>query len=175
MTVVTDGAPIPELIVGTNRYDSVCWDPNGITLSVVTNRSGILTDLAAPRAGVPVIVSGVLKDDTTQTAKRGGVVQAQAGTVYDYSAINAVGLTNVLTRSTGLFKGTFKAWFDYPATHTYRSISYEGVLTPEREDMGDGIEGRGFFLWADKTVPPMSPYNFNWSYDFKIQSAPANP
>ena len=46
------------------------------------------------------------------------------------------------------------------------------LLTPEREDKADGVEGRGFFLWPDKAVPalPVKPYAFNWSYDFLIRS-----
>ena len=147
------GAPVPEIWVGTNRCGSVCWDPDGLALTVVTNRGGVMTGLAAPKAGTPVKV----------------------GTnVYDYAgATNATGLTVGLTRATGVFKGTFKAWFDYAAAHTPRTISYEGVLTPEREDPDDGIAGRGFFVWPDSAKYPNPqgkpvPYNFNWSYDFKI-------
>jgi hypothetical protein len=72
-----------------------------------------------------------------------------------------------------VFRGTFKAWFDYGATHTYKLVSYEGALTPERADPGDGVAGRGYFLWADTcryTGPMNKPmtYAFSWSYDFKI-------
>jgi hypothetical protein len=54
--------------------------------------------------------------------------------------------------------------------HVSKSVSYEGVLTPEREDKADGVEGRGYFLWPDKAVPPLpaKPYGFNWSYDFRL-------
>ncbi len=152
MTVGTEGTPVPEILVGTNRYDSVCWDPDGIALTVVTNKLGVMTGLSAPNAGVPVKV----------------------GAAYDYvNPTNAVGLTVGLTRATGVFKGSFKAWFDNATTHTPKSVAYEGVLTPEREDMDDGIAGRGFFLWADKSqyLNPQNktvPYGFSWSYDLKI-------
>lgn len=86
-------------------------------------------------------------------------------------------------RATGIFKGSFKAWFDYGTTHTSRSLAYEGVLTPERVDMNDGVEGRGYFLWADKSSydsgkvdkygePIMTPYSFNVSYDFLLLDNP---
>ena len=152
MTVGTEGAPVPETLVGTNRYDSVCWDPDGIVLTVVTNKLGVLTGLSAPKAGTPVKV----------------------GAAYDYTnPTNTVGLTVTLTRATGVFKGSFKAWFDYVTTHMSKTIAYEGVLTPERENKDDGIAGRGFFLWADKSQylnPQGKPvaYSFSWSYDFSL-------
>jgi hypothetical protein len=153
LTVGTEGAPAPDLLAGTNRYTSAWWDPDGLTLSVVTNRLGVMTGLSAPKAGAPV--------------------DPEHDRVWDYSADNTVGLTIALTRPTGVVKGSFKAWFDYAATHTSKTISYEGVLTPEREDAGDDAAGRGFFLWADKSsyLSPLGkpvPYGFNWSYDFKI-------
>jgi hypothetical protein len=152
LSVGTEGAPAPELLVGTNRHASAWWDPEGIALSVVTNRLGVMTGLSAPKAGTPV----------------------KKGLEYDYeSATNAVGLTVSLTQASGVFKGSFKAWFDYAATHTPRTINYEGVLTPEREDAEDGVAGRGFFLWADKSQYPGPqgkpvPYSFNWSYDLLL-------
>ncbi len=47
------------------------------------------------------------------------------------------------------------------------------------ENMDDGIAGRGFFLWADKSSfdsgkmdklgnPIMTPYSFNGTYDFLL-------
>ncbi len=153
LSVGADGEPVPELLVGTNRYDSAWWSPDGLALAVVTNRLGVMTGLAAPKAGVPV--------DPDKDGE------------WDYGATNTVGLTIGLTRATGVFKGSFKAWFDYPKTHTSKTVDYEGVLTPEREDTGDGVAGRGFFLWADKSqsLNPQGkpvPYGFSWSYDLKI-------
>jgi len=160
LKVGTDGnAPLPELGVGTNRYDSVWWNPNGIALAVATNKSGVMTGLSAPTAGTP----------------------AKVGGAYDYAgATNAVGLTVALTRATGVFKGSFKAWFDYAAAPTPKSVAFEGVLTPERGDASDGVAGRGYFLWADKGSYPNSlgkpvPYLFNWSYDFLLLSVPEGP
>ena len=72
-----------------------------------------------------------------------------------------------------MFKGSFKAWFDYAATHTSKAIAFEGVLTPGSESMEDGVAGRGFFLWADKGLYESAAhetvtYPFSWSYDLKI-------
>jgi uncharacterized repeat protein (TIGR02543 family) len=145
-------APAPEIWVGTNRYGSVCWDLDGLVVTALTNKFGGMTGLAAPKAGTPVKV----------------------GVAYDYEqTTNAVGLTVGLTRATGVLKGSFKAWFDYAAVHTAKTINYEGVLMPERENKDSGIEGRGFFLWPDtaKHLNPQGkpvPYGFSWSYDFKI-------
>jgi len=152
LSVATETAPVPELVVGTNRYDSVCWTPDGLVLKVATNAAGVMTGLSAPKAGTPVKVGGEWMYDTST---------------------NTVGLTIGLTRATGVFKGSFKAWFDYATTHTSKTIVYEGVLTPERENKADGIAGRGFFLWADKGsyLSPLgkaTPYSFSWSYDLRL-------
>jgi hypothetical protein len=152
LSVGTDnGAPAPELLVGTNRYAAAWWRPDGLALTVTTNKLGVMTGLSAPKAGVPVDPE---KDRT-----------------WDYGATNTVGLTMALTRATGIFKGAFKAWFDDGSMHTPKSIAYEGVLTPEGEDGANGVAGRGFFLWADKSQyhnaqgKPVT-YGFSLSYDF---------
>jgi hypothetical protein len=148
------GAVAPELLVGVTRYPSVWWDPEGIVLTPVL-KAGVMTGLVAPAAGLPLKV----------------------GNAYDYHATNTVGLTVSLTRATGLFKGSSKAWFDYGTTHTSKSLAFEGVLTPESESKGASVEGRGFFLWADKAQylnPPAKPlsYSCNRSYDFLLWATP---
>jgi hypothetical protein len=160
LAVGTANEPTPVLISGTNRYESVWWDPDGLSLTPVTNRYGVMTGLAAPKVGTPV----------------------KAGAAYDYKAVtnNTIGLTINLTRSTGLFKGSYKAWFDYVTTHTSKAIAFEGLLTPVREDAEDGKEGCGFFLWADKSSYKNASnrdvaYPFNWSYDFLLLSTPVEP
>jgi uncharacterized repeat protein (TIGR02543 family) len=144
------GASAPELIVGLNRYASACWKFSDIALTPVL-KSAAMTGLAVvPKAGLPVNLGG---------------------NNWNYDAENTAVLTIGLTRATGIFKGSFKAWFDYNTTHASRSISYEGVLTPDWEATNDFVEGRGFFLWADKAPNPQGRmYPFNWSYDFLIQS-----
>jgi hypothetical protein len=134
-------SPDPELIVGGNKHASNYWDFSNIALTPVCNASGLMTGLSAPKANLPVKI----------------------GNNWDYSAENTVGLNIRLNRSTGIIKGSFKAWFDYGTTHTSKTISYEGVLTPEREDKTDGWEGRGFFLWSDP-----EPGNPKWSYPFYV-------
>ncbi len=144
------GAPAPLLTVGNAKYPATRWSPGGVAVTVVTNKAGVMTGLTAPKAGVP-----------TDADKDG---------IWDYTAENVVGLKIGLTRATGIFKGSFKAWFDTGTTHTSKPLSYEGALTPVRQDTGDGIAGRGFFLWPDKAVPPApaKPYAFTWSYDFLL-------
>ncbi len=144
------GAQPPALTVGTESYDSVWWNPSGTVISAVTNTSGVLTGLVASKAAMPVKVDGK----------------------YDYATpTNVVGLTLSLTRATGIFTGSFKAWFDYSATHVSKTLTYEGVLTPVRA-LGDE-EGRGFFLYAGQSAYETAAgatvkYTFNWSYDFLL-------
>ena len=146
-----DNARAPEIPVPSGSRASVWWNPQGMSLHVVTNRAGALTGLAAPKAEKPVEGAG--------------------GWAYD-GAENTIGLDMKLTRATGLFRGSFKAWFDDGSTHASKTIKYSGILTPVREDPADGIEGRGFFLWKAKAFPPApaNPYPFNWSYDLTIES-----
>jgi hypothetical protein len=153
---VTDKEPV--LTVGTNRYESVWWSPDGLVLTVITNRLGVMTGLSAPAAASPT--------------------EAGGDWVYDGDE-NTVGLTLGLTRATGLFSGSFKAWFDYGSRHTYRRIACVGALTPVREYPDDGVEGRGYFLSADKSTY-LNPsnravsYSFKDSYDFVIESDTQN-
>jgi hypothetical protein len=142
---VDTGAADLELTVAGTRYTSTCWNFSDMALTPVL-KSGAMTGLSVvPKAGLPVNLGG---------------------NSWNYDAENTEALTMGLTRATGIFKGSFKAWFDYVKTHTSKSISYEGVLTPEREDKTDGAAGRGFFLWSD----PSPGYPFKLSYDFIIQT-----
>jgi len=71
---------------------------------------------------------------------------------YDYSGENDAALTFSFTKATGIFKGSFLAWFDYykdkdseRLTHTSKKVSFEGVAV-------QGAEGtsamKGFYLWS---------------------------
>ena len=152
LTVETS-AFTPELTVKAERYEAVWWSPSGLALTPVF-KSGVMAGLAAPKAGTPT--------------------DADKDRVWDYeTAENTVGLKVTLVRATGIFKGSFKAWFDYGKTHTSKSLAYEGVLTPVREDGFDGVEGRGFYLWPDKgsyenAAGKTVTYAFNWSCDFLL-------
>lgn len=80
-----------------------------------------------------------------------------------------------LRRATGIFKGSCKASFDYGASRTAsKTVSYEGVMIPERQNKDDGIEGRGFFLLPDKAqrtgLGNDTTYPFKWSYDIIVRS-----
>jgi hypothetical protein len=156
LTVGGTSLNVPAVAVGTNRYDSVWWSPYGVSLTPGTNRVGLLTGFAAPTAERPVKADGA----------------------YDYAgAANAISLRMTLVRSTGIFKGSFKAWFDYGTTHTSRTIAYQGVLVPEGQETDSGIEGGGFFLWADKAsyrnpAGKAASYSFSWSYSFLLAREP---
>ena len=147
------GTADPELAVLGTHYTSAWWNFSGIELTPFFSREGVMNGFTTPKANSPVKVNGE----------------------WDYTADNTLGLNFRLTRASGIFKGSFKTWFDYDKTHTSKSVSYEGVLIPERENKEDGVEGRGFFLWPDKGQYEKLPgktvtYPFNCSYDFLVQS-----
>ena len=97
---------------------------------------------------------------------------------------NTAGLTVTFTKASGLFKGAFKVWYDYESAidyttgkvksaHTSKKVTFQGALTPVRENSSDGVEGRGFYLWPDKCfyyddAGKTKTYNFNGSYDFLL-------
>jgi RHS repeat-associated protein len=155
LTVGTGSTHAPETsgVGTTNRYEAVYWNPAGLPLTVVTNRSGLITGIMAPKVAQPVNMGN-------------------NSWSYPAAPTNTVGLTLTLNPATGLFQGSYHAWFDYAVAHTLKSIGFAGLLTPKRENMADSIEGRGFFLWADKATYTNQPgtYPFNWSYDFVIRS-----
>jgi uncharacterized repeat protein (TIGR02543 family) len=145
-------AAAPELAVGTNDVVSAWWNPDGVMIAPVL-KTGALAGLTAPAAGKPTDADG---DGT-----------------WDYGATNSVGLKIALTPATGLFKGSFIACFDYSDKHVSKAVSFVGALTPVREDTDDGMEGRGYFLWADKSsyenaAGKTISYGFNGSYDFLL-------
>ena len=118
MNLTLDSAPgavDPVLTVGAYPYDSAWWNFTDILLKTITNSSGFMTGISAPSAGLPAKISGNKWD-------------------YGDKDDNTVGLKIGFNRATGIFKGSFKSWFDYGTTHTYKIISYEGVLIPERND-----------------------------------------
>ena len=141
--------------------------PEGLALSL--NAAG--TGFTAPKADKPVKEDGAYY---------------YADTNGD-GANNASGLAFTFTKATGLFSGSFTAYYDYVSaadytkeengekwTHAAKKISFQGVLTPVREDSSDGVEGRGFFLWADKSSYEKNAagktvtYGFNASYDLLL-------
>jgi hypothetical protein len=151
--------------------------PNGLVLGVTpaTPATSVGTGLAAPRADTPRREGLSASYDYTVDTTGDGVA-------------NMSGLTFTYLRATGLFSGSFKAWYDYASvldattgvetwTHTSKTFSFAGVLTPVREE-GD-TEGRGFFLSAEKGwfdsgrddpngLPIMTPFTYNGSYDFLL-------
>lgn len=144
-------APTPELAAGGIEHPATRWIPGGVMISAVTNKLGVMTGLAAPKPGAPT--------------------DADDNGVWEYDANNVLALKIGLARATGIFKGSFNAWFDYGTTHTSKKLAFEGMLTPVRADTNDGIAGRGFFLWPDQALIPETPmhtYPFKWSYDFLL-------
>gem|GEM_PF-1571494 len=195
--LAVDGVGLPDLAVSvrytdwneagtrkvsrneTERIEGVeDASPNGLVLAV-TPATGTGTGLAAPRADTPA----KLPDGT-----------------YNYGAdsngdgqSNIAGLTFKFTRATGLFSGSFKAWYDYASAedfttgkrtlkHASKTIKFEGALTPYRgDDEADAAEGRGFFLWGDQSMydtgrtdrngnPVMRTYKYNDSYDLLLMA-----
>ncbi len=74
---------------------------------------------------------------------------------YNYDdALNPLGLTFKFTKATGLFSGKFNLYYDYLAketatapTHTKKSVSYYGLLTPWRAPADATLpEGAGYYL-----------------------------
>jgi hypothetical protein len=136
-------APLPELTVGTNRFAAVFWSPSGVAVTPAVSAAGVMTGLTAPAASKPTDEDG--------------------DGVWDYSSQNASGLKIALARPTGIFKGSFLCWFDYPEKkHVSKKVSFEGALTPVREDPADGAEGSGFFLWADKSAIPATGKTYSF-------------
>ncbi len=155
--------------------DSAGAAPNGLMLTVTGDGTG----LAAPSAQTP---TKVIDPETGE----------YWGYYNYYDLVNPSGLAISFTRATGIFKGSFNVYYDYVSAqdltswnqtqaHVTKKASYEGVLTPVREDQADGIEGRGFYLWPAKSSydsgridknwePILTSYSFNWSYDFLLQS-----
>jgi hypothetical protein len=153
---------------GTGLFDAVGdASPNGVVLGV-TPVTGAGAGLAAPKPDAPA-----------KGAEAGDYVY---GDTTGDGVNNTSGLTFKFTRATGLFSGTFTAWYDYVSaddlttgkqtwTHTSKSITCQGALTPVRESGDAG--GRGYFLWADKAGYQNAKgktvtYGFNWSYDFLL-------
>lgn len=148
-------------------FNAVCGNPGGLLLKVTAQA------LCAPKAQVPI---KAIDPDTKQFLG-----------YYEYPVDNPTGLILNFTRATGLFKGAFNIYYDYisaddlttdPERQTYAHIvkraSYEGVLTPVREDLSDGIGGRGFFCWPANSEyvnaqNRVVPYSYKESYDFIIQ------
>ena len=196
--LTVSGVELPTLLA-TVKYTDYDWDsvlenppkiswtedtevdfadasPNGLTLSVVP-ATGIGIGLSGPPVQTPSKVS--TDPDTGEPA-------------YNYGDLaNPSGLTiTSFVRATGIFKGSFNVYYDYMSAeddttekqswaHVAKKASYEGVLTPVREDMSSRIEGSGFFLLpetalydtgnADRSGADIwSSYIFTGSHDFLL-------
>ena len=141
--------------------------PTGLGLSL--NMAG--TGFAAPKADLPV------KDPETGEYSYGEDTNGDG-------VFNTSGLTFTFTKATGLFKGSFKAWYDYTSAidnttdtgkfaHASKTVAFLGALTPIREKLDDGIGGRSYFLWPEKgsytsASGKSMTYSFNVSYDFLL-------
>jgi len=143
--------------------------PSGLALTL--NAAG--TAISAPKSPAP---SKLIDSETREFLG------------YNYDELeNPSGLTFTFAKATGLFKGSFNVYYDYVSaqdntkeengvtwTHVVKKVSFQGALTPVREDSSDGAEGGGFFLWADQgsyenAAGKTLSYPFNWSYDFLLQ------
>lgn len=92
----------------------------------------------------------------------------QADGQYAYNGTNDAGLKVSYSASTGVFKGSFKLYYDYFTTswkHKAVTVKFEGVLTPIPGSCcsADPLPlGHGFFLVADNNAA--AGYTFNRSY-----------
>jgi hypothetical protein len=184
---------MPSLIAAVKYTD---WADTGLNKLVWTEDQLISAATDGSPSWLPLAIMPAAGTGIGLAAPRADVPVKDAGTgVYDYAVdttgdglLNSGGLTLAFTRATGLFRGSFKAWYDYVSsedrttmttttTHTSKAISFEGLLTPVREE--GSAEGRGFFLWADKGSydtgktdsygePVWGSYNFISSYDFLL-------
>ncbi len=173
LTVGTgENATVPELTVRGKRSAATWWDPAGVTIAAVTNGAGVMTGLKVPEFWL-MSASGASDDEDDEEDDE---EEDEDAAVPSRSSE----MTIALVRSTGLFSGAFKVWFDSAAVPTSRSVKYQGVLTPVREDMADGRGGGGYFLWSDQgsyttSRGSVASYGFSWSYDLRILlSAPAD-
>jgi uncharacterized repeat protein (TIGR02543 family) len=160
---VVNGVDVVTTVTETRVFGAAeAASPNGLALGIKL-AAGVGTGIIAPKAVLPVL------DEVTEET-------------YIYEG-NTSGLTMLYTRATGLFSGSFKAWYDYASVveidpllgevpdilaHVAKPVKFQGVLTPV--NAADVPEGRGYFLWADKGVNPAAtrPYAFSESYDFLL-------
>ncbi len=161
----------------------------GETRKVVTTEA-IIIDAAGEASPAGLRLATNLAGDGL-LAPQADAPQNLGDGVYDYAAdgdgdgqSNTAGLTFAFVKATGLFKGTFKAWYDYVSAedwttetmslvHTSKTVAYEGALTPVREGRDDGVGGFGFYLWDAKSsyenaAGKAVPYTFKRSYDFRL-------
>ncbi len=104
--------------------------------------------------------------------------------LYNYDvAVNPNGLNLQFNRATGLMSGKYNVYYDYASVqdstgatvkttwkHTAKSVAYQCVLLPERPSLQDGVEGRGYCLFADQglydSATGVRSYTFNHSFEF---------
>ena len=171
--------PFKLKVTGSDPEDSEASDagysPDGLELTV--NDAG--TAISAPKSPAP---KKLLDDETGDFL----------GYNYD-ELVNPCGLTITFLKATGIFKGSFNVYYDFISaqndteyasettwSHVVKKVSFEGALTPMREDTSDGIEGRGFCLcaakgWYNTDLEDnygnaiIKTYSYNESLDFLIQ------
>jgi hypothetical protein len=108
--------------------------------------------------------------------------------VYNYEAAkNPNGVTMTFTKTTGLLKGAYSVWYDYPTVidytkdeagvqsgwkHTAKKASYTGVVLQENPDE-DGALGYGHWLLPGTGVNGTKTYKVNQSGGFTFAAGEA--
>jgi len=106
--------------------------------------------------------------------------------IYNYdTGVNPNGLKLTVTRTSGLMRGTFNAYYDYPSVIdttvepnklTWRRrvsrLSYAGILLQEQAETGDVVAAYGYYLSPEKIPYPDSTrtYSFKRSLEFRIHA-----
>lgn len=115
--------------------------------------------------------------DGTHLTIAKGIAPVLSGGVYNYSAAENSSMTTLMfDPDTGIFKGSFKLYYDSilgsSLHHKILSVPYAGVLTPLRSEAFNGLPaGQGYYLVPD-TDPAFAPYRLKRSYLIELADAP---
>jgi len=118
---------------------------------------------------------GVPRIDTRLSITSGTSPERVNG-AYDYSAENCAMAALSFTSRTGIFRGTFRLYYDYTfngrLVHKTVTVPYAGVLTPIRsDDFADQPAGQGYYLVPDNN-PELKAYRLKRSYPVWLDAAP---
>jgi len=137
-------------------YDKIAPLASHYLLSAETNAVpyyvsglGVLPQPAAQPQWLDVLVSGA------RLSLPKGVKPMLAGGVYDYSGVNSALAKLSFSSRTGIYKGSFNLYYDYPSgsrlMHKTVKASYAGILTQTRDPLFAGWpEGQGAYRVTDR-------------------------
>ncbi len=162
---------LAEIVAGGRTVRGTAWATN------VHWQAAQPLELGVNAAGTGFTVHG---GDLAQTGVDGTTGQK----LYNYdTAVNPDNVRVTWTRATGLLKGSFSIYYDYPTqldtreepalqqkwVHTAKTVQYAGVLLQERADSGD-TAGFGYFLVSGKAPNGSRLYSFKQSGGFAVKA-----